>query len=135
MPVFAGKSGKDASMGRFIDDDTEIDFIMSRIEQPLNIPNKNTGNSAETLGETEKGIPDLPDLQSESFKPVLLMLDKDADYQVLDLGLKICLDRELKMIGIWLPETVLDDHIKVSINITLKAQKSTFSKKKKKITF
>ena len=117
MPVFAGKSGKDASMGRFIDDDTEIDFIMSRIEQPLNIPNKNAGNSAETLGEAEKGIPDLPDLQSESFKPVLLMLDKDADYQVLDLGLKICLDRELKMIGIWLPETVLDDHIKVNINI------------------
>lgn len=125
MPVFAGKSGKDASMGRFIDDDTEIDFIMSRIEQPLNIPNKNTGNSAETLGETEKGIPDLPDLQSESFKPVLLMLDKDADYQVLDLGLKICLDRELKMIGIWLPETVLDDHIKVnnaSLNVEIYIQ-------------
>jgi len=125
MPVFAGKSGKDASLGRFIDDDTEIDFIMSRIEQPLNIPNKNAGNSAETLGETEKGIPDLPDLQSESFKPVLLMLDKDADYQVLDLGLKICLDRELKMIGIWLPETVLDDHIKVnnaSLNVEIYIQ-------------
>ena len=111
MPVFAGKSGKsgkDASMGRFIDDDTEIDFIMSRIEQPLNIPN-NKAAEDNTLGggaESEKGIPDLPDSKSDSFKPVLLMLDKDADYQVLDLGLKISLDRELKMIGIWLPETV-----------------------------
>ena len=111
MPVFAGKSGKsgkDASMGRFIDDDTEIDFIMSRIEQPLNIPNSKAAED-NTLGggaESEKGIPDLPDSKSDSFKPVLLMLDKDADYQVLDLGLKISLDRELKMIGIWLPETV-----------------------------
>jgi len=119
MPAYAGKagkSGKDASMGRFIDDDTEIDFIMSRIEQPLNIPNNKVAedNTSGSGAESEKGIPDLPDSKSDSFKPVLLMLDKDADYQVLDLGLKISLDRELKMIGIWLPETVLDDHIKVN---------------------
>ena len=106
MPTFSGKSGKDASMGRFIDDSLEIEFIMSRIEQPLNIP-KNSGKLENTdSGAEEKGIPNLPDTKPESFKPVVLMQDKDADYQILDLGLKIALDRDLKMIGIWLPETV-----------------------------
>ena len=108
MPVFSGKSGKDASLGRFIDDALEIEFIMSRIEQPLNIPKDARKAEGADSGGEEKGIPSLPDIKSESFKPVVLMLDVDADYQILDLGLKIALDRELKMIGIWLPETVSD---------------------------
>ena len=110
MPVFSEKSGKDASPGRFIDDALEIEFILSRIEQPL----KNEAGKAETsnAGGEEKGIPNLPDIKSESFRPVVLMLDVDADYQIMDLGLKIALDRDLKMIGIWLPETVSESYFK-----------------------
>ena len=131
MPAYAGKagkSGKDASMGRFIDDDTEIDFIMSRIEQPLNIPNNKVAeeNTSGSGAESEKGIPDLPDSKSDSFKPVLLMLDKDADYQVLDLGLKISLDRELKMIGIWLPETVRIEQKKKKLSLVMNSDFTGF---------
>ena len=41
-----------------------------------------------------------------AFKPVILMQDLDADYQILDLGLTIILDKNLKKLGIWIPETV-----------------------------
>ena len=41
------------------------------------------------------------------FKPVILMQDIDADYQVLDLGLMVILDKSIKKVGIWIPETPL----------------------------
>ena len=47
------------------------------------------------------------------FKPVILMQDIDADYQVLDLGLMVILDRSIKKVGIWIPETPLEERMKV----------------------
>ena len=45
------------------------------------------------------------------FKPVILMQDIDADYQVLDLGLMVILDKSIKKVGIWIPETPLGKKI------------------------
>ena len=61
----------------------------------------------------EKGIPSLPKMQDRQakFKPVILMQDIDADYQVLDLGLMVILDKNIKKVGIWIPETPLGKKI------------------------
>ena len=39
------------------------------------------------------------------------MQDIDADYQVLDLGLMVILDKNIKKVGIWIPETPLGKKI------------------------
>ena len=55
-------------------------------------------------------MPKMQDRQAK-FKPVILMQDIDADYQVLDLGLMVILDKNIKKVGIWIPETPLGKKI------------------------
>ena len=55
-------------------------------------------------------MPKMQDRQAK-FKPVILMQDLDADYQVLDLGLMVILDKSIKKVGIWIPETPLGKKI------------------------
>ena len=84
---------------KFIDDEDEMEFIMSRMGLPSTPPPE--------TNDDESGIPDLPKMEKKAqFKPVVLMQDKDADYETLDLGLSIVLDKALKKMGIWIPETV-----------------------------
>ena len=96
-------------MGRFIDDETEIEFIQSRVKKssnPAAAPAKDF--------DSENGIPNLPKIERKSsFTPVILIQNTNADYQILDLGLTIILDKNLQNVGIWIPETVLDEDIKV----------------------
>ena len=95
-------------MGRFIDDETEIEFIQSRVKKSSNAvaPAKDF--------DSENGIPNLPKIERKSsFTPVILIQNTNADYQILDLGLTIILDKNLQNVGIWIPETVLDEDIKV----------------------
>lgn len=99
---------------RFIDDETELEFIMSRMELP-SIKEETQAAATESRSEgNEHGIPDLPKLEkTATFKPVLLMQNLDADYQAQDLGLEIILDKTLRKLGIWIPETTLDQDLKV----------------------
>ena len=95
-------------MGRFIDDETEIEFIQSRVKK-----SSNAAAPAKDF-DSENGIPNLPKIERKSnFTPVILIQNTNADYQILDLGLTIILDKNLQNVGIWIPETVLDEDIKV----------------------
>ena len=60
------------------------------------------------------GIPDLPKMEKKApFKPALLVPNCESDYQIQDLGLKVVLDKNLRKMGIWIPETILDENVKV----------------------
>ena len=48
------------------------------------------------------------------FKPALLVPNCESDYQIQDLGLKVVLDKNLRKMGIWIPETILDENVKSS---------------------
>jgi len=98
----------DPNLGRFIDDETEIEFIQSRVKK-----SSNAAAPAKDF-DSENGIPNLPKIERKSsFTPVILIQNTNADYQILDLGLTIILDKNLQNVGIWIPETVLDEDIKV----------------------
>ena len=99
------------NFGRFIDDETEIEFIQSRVKKLPNV--------TKDL-DSENGIPNLPKIEKKlSFTPTILIQNTNADYQILDLGLTIILDQCLKNVGIWIPETILEEDIKVIVEILL----------------
>ena len=82
-------------MGRFIDDETEIEFIQSRVKK-----SSNAATPAKDF-DSENGIPNLPKIERKStFTPVILIQNTNADYQILDLGLTIILDKNLQNVGI-----------------------------------
>ena len=94
-PYHIPRTSVDSNFGRFIDDETEIEFIMSRINSPEVPPLKKSESESE-------GIPNLPTVQKETnFKPVVIIQNKDADYQILDLGLMVTLDKTIRKVGIW----------------------------------
>jgi len=105
-------------VGRFIDDETEMEFIMSRLDLPESA--SNAGNKSPNEEDKEKtGIPELPRMEKRPvFKAVLLIQNQDADYQVHDLGLKIVLDQNLRRVGVWIPETILDEAVKADPGAT-----------------
>ena len=81
---------------------------MSRITSPEVPPLK------ESESELREGIPNLPIFQKETnFKPMVIIQNKDSDYQILDLGLMVTLDKSIRKLGIWIPETILDEDIKI----------------------
>jgi hypothetical protein len=93
-----------SNIGRFLDDETEVDFIMSRLEQPLNIPEIKRAED-----KSGAGIPHLPETSTDSQLGQLKILVQniDADYQVMEnVKTKITLDTQFRKIGIWIPETV-----------------------------
>ena len=92
------------NIGRFIDDEDEMEFILSRLELP-NTPTETENEddkqseAAAVVKDLENGIPNLPKMDKKTkFKPVILMQDIDADYQVLDLGLMVTLDKNIKKV-------------------------------------
>ena len=75
-----------------------------RMELP-NTPTDEDENEKQSVAaavskDVEKGIPNLPKMPDNQakFKPVILMQDVDADYKVLDLGLMVTLDRNIKKV-------------------------------------
>ena len=83
-----------------------LENYVYRIEQPLNIPNEPALQDEENFGATA-GIPELPKLDKKcGYKPMILIPNLDGEYQMLNCNLKITLDPTLKLIGIWIPETV-----------------------------
>lgn len=112
-----GSSEANVTVGRFIDDETEMEFIMSRMDLPCTNEATKAAAASPTSEKGEQGIPDLPKMDKKaSFQLVFLMPNMDSDYQVQDLGLCITLDRNLRKLGIWIPETVLDDQYRVDVN-------------------
>ena len=81
-------------------------FPLSSNLKRMELPNTPTDDdkkqsiAAAVSKDDEKGIPNLPKMPDSQgkFKPVILMQDADADYQVLDLGLMVTLDRNMRKV-------------------------------------
>ena len=120
------QASAELNYGRFIDDETEIEFILSRVKESAN-------PGATKATDEEKGIPNLPSVEEKAnFKPVILVQNTNADYQILDLDLSVILDKNVRKVGIWIPETILDEDINITdkemtadIYIKLQGHKST----------
>jgi hypothetical protein len=109
VQVPASQENNFSNIGRFLDDETEVDFIISRLEQPLNIPEIKRAED-----ESGAGIPHLPETSTnpQLGQPKILVQNIDADYQVMEyVKIKITLDTQLRKIGIWIPETVSKMHV------------------------